>query len=890
MENLAIKGEAVEDGLSTLFYSLCITPDAKSLDEAFFDKIRSLLLSAGKLEWSKRPRSYTVLRLIDRVDAMKRLILEGCLDLHFPYSDSAVPEPLRASSVRFKFLDAQRLVLTKAASMETEKGRHAHFNCDANAHFHILNPLLGRGAFGVVDHVRSKLSLNEFARKKISRARTFARDKAAMRMFENELRNLRRLRHPHLVELVGSYTDPRFIGLLMSPVADTNLKVFLDMNQAPTMAEKAPLIRQFVGCLAGAVSYLHSQQCRHKDIKPSNILIKGDHVLLTDFGTARDWSDRTRGTTTGPTGPYTPGYASPEVVDQAPRGEPSDIWSLGCVYLDMLTVLESDTFAQRNAFFESHGTGLTLVRSNYDAFSLYIDQLGGTNAQDGALSGWIRRMLRPNPSKRISASELFAQIQEEVTVHHYYGECCFDAGYSTDHSDVSSAFVDETAVSLQTPTSHDRSGEGDKQQFTGVYGYESTESLGLTSKSDDREPDSISSRCLHKDEEKDVMAEMQTASLSPSISDTIQPPLPQLSCSATSPSRFFIRQSEREKHSYQRTDTDYSIPPLPDIGAEDGQEYRTSIIRMPHVEELFTHRIYSNSLQNLRNELAFAFLPALRANSSFPAFLYLERSLLDLCNNRYKSAEMHALGAVSQDPMRARPWLYVAESRMAMNNMTGALGAYQRAVELCNAESKQGLLDALQKARTSIRRSMKQTAKVTCETVPNGDSTDSTSDRNEEVVNAEQYYNWRARKDKPKSNRGVYERSDLETSASPDKRPRPRVTKPRGRRQRVDGFGQVVNQGADSESSGSSTKCHTGHSLVRGVQPSKGTRPIATTYDYDTTQFQPWFDPGASPQPQEQRLRFPFYPLPTVDLPEIGSYNSIKVDADAHRSSQYRLR
>lgn len=194
--------------------------------------------------------------------------------------------------------------------------------------------VLGESVFdkiGRVDHVRSKLSLEEYARKKIARARTFSGDKAAMRMFENELTNLKRLRHHHLVTFVGSYTDPRYIGMLTTPVAECDLQQLL--QSAPS---NPSLLRQFFGCLCSAVQYLHSQKCRHKDIKPGNILVRKGTVFLTDFGTALNWSDRSGSSTGGTTGPFTPRFTAPEVFKCERRNESSDIWSLGCVYLDIL--------------------------------------------------------------------------------------------------------------------------------------------------------------------------------------------------------------------------------------------------------------------------------------------------------------------------------------------------------------------------------------------------------------------------------------------------------------------------------------------------------------------------------------------------------------------------
>lgn len=127
-------------------------------------------------------------------------------------------------------------------------------------------------------------------------------------MLINKLGNLKRLKYAHLVRLVSSYTDPQYIGLLMEPVADCDLKHFL--NQTPLPPGCFSLLRRSFGCLASAVKCLHESKCRHKDLKPGDILVKEDNLLITDFGTARDWNDWTRGTTFGRSGPFTPAYAA----------------------------------------------------------------------------------------------------------------------------------------------------------------------------------------------------------------------------------------------------------------------------------------------------------------------------------------------------------------------------------------------------------------------------------------------------------------------------------------------------------------------------------------------------------------------------------------------------
>jgi serine/threonine protein kinase len=85
---------------------------------------------------------------------------------------------------------------------------------------------------------------------------------------------------------MGSYTDPKYFALLMSPVADYDLASY--MAEAVNSVDKESLLRTFFGCLCNGLQYLHQSQIRHRDVKPQNILVKGSTVLLTDFGISLD--------------------------------------------------------------------------------------------------------------------------------------------------------------------------------------------------------------------------------------------------------------------------------------------------------------------------------------------------------------------------------------------------------------------------------------------------------------------------------------------------------------------------------------------------------------------------------------------------------------------------
>ncbi|KAF2655800.1 kinase-like protein, partial [Lophiostoma macrostomum CBS 122681] len=201
------------------------------------------------------------------------------------------------------FVRTQNLVLTKSLDLEKgEKGHHCHFGQGESAQLESLL-VLGRGAFGQVD------------------------------------------------KLVGSYTDPRYMSLIMSPVADMDLNKYL--QQATTSRHDE--LRTFFGCLATALEYLHENRIRHKDIKPANILVDHGRVLFTDFGLSRDFTDAEGSTSMSMVNGLTPKYCAPEVAQHEPRNTMSDIWSLGVVFLEIIAVLKGMGIQTMYGFFRQPG-------------------------------------------------------------------------------------------------------------------------------------------------------------------------------------------------------------------------------------------------------------------------------------------------------------------------------------------------------------------------------------------------------------------------------------------------------------------------------------------------------------------------------------------------------
>jgi serine/threonine protein kinase len=363
---------------------------------------------------------------------------------------------LRDHSARLAFLELQYLVYnTKALNLERH-APHGHFSDSTEVPFKKVGEL-GKGGFGYVDRVVSTISHQEYARKLILRGRTFKKDKQVLRDFTKELSNLKQLSHKHLVELVGSYTDKKFVAIVMLPVADTNLQTFLERKDLDERSRS--LLRPFFGCLTSALCYLHDNRIRHKDIKPSNVLIKGDQVYFTDFGTALDWSDR-GSSITSTAAPTTPRYCAPEVMAYDQRSSSSDIWSFGCVFLEMWTVLRSRTLEDLRTHMASHGSGAREYHSNLEAITGWIEILRCCSgpSSDMIPSTWIANMVQQKPTDRWNIHTLDNRMGEacvDTSVQHMFkGMCCLEPEDDLSEDTLSSAEGGEDLSTARSQLQH----------------------------------------------------------------------------------------------------------------------------------------------------------------------------------------------------------------------------------------------------------------------------------------------------------------------------------------------------------------------------------------------------------------------------------------------------
>lgn len=127
-----------------------------------------------------------------------------------------------------------------------------------------------------------------------------------MRKFKNEASALNRLHHDNIVGVYGCFEANNTVYYAMEFLNGGSVDDSLAANGPLPQAQVLKLAAQ----VASALSYLHSSNMLHLDLKPSNLMLRdADHVALIDFGLAKQFDDSGNPESSTTIGGGTPGYA-----------------------------------------------------------------------------------------------------------------------------------------------------------------------------------------------------------------------------------------------------------------------------------------------------------------------------------------------------------------------------------------------------------------------------------------------------------------------------------------------------------------------------------------------------------------------------------------------------
>lgn len=209
--------------------------------------------------------------------------------------------------------------------------------------------LIGEGSFGSVFLALHAITGELMAVKQVeipSATKGTEFDKRKNNMvfaLKHEIELLQGLHHSNIVQYLGTTTDDQYLNIFLEYVPGGSIATIL--KQYNTFQE--PLVKNFVRQILAGLAYLHNRDIIHRDIKGANILVdnKGG-IKISDFGISKRVEASTvlgsRASGGGGGGhlhrPSLQGsvyWMAPEVVRQTAHTKKADIWSLGCLVVEM---------------------------------------------------------------------------------------------------------------------------------------------------------------------------------------------------------------------------------------------------------------------------------------------------------------------------------------------------------------------------------------------------------------------------------------------------------------------------------------------------------------------------------------------------------------------------
>ncbi|KAG2382327.1 hypothetical protein C9374_005529 [Naegleria lovaniensis] len=244
--------------------------------------------------------------------------------------------------------------------------------------------VVGKGTFGQAVLVQSKIDNNLYIIKQIEISSIPEKErKEAL----NEVKVLSSLQHPNIVKYVDSFTEGGKLNIVMEYASQGDLYEKIKLQKSTLFPEEKILDWFIQICMA--VKYIHDRRILHRDLKTQNIFIAADGtVKLGDFGISKVLQSTMECAKTLVGTPY---YLSPELCQEKPYNNKSDVWSLGCILYELTTL--------KHAFEANNMKALVgkILRGTYPPISA---------TYTAELRNLVAKMLQKDPKDRPSINSV----------------------------------------------------------------------------------------------------------------------------------------------------------------------------------------------------------------------------------------------------------------------------------------------------------------------------------------------------------------------------------------------------------------------------------------------------------------------------------------------------
>ena len=269
---------------------------------------------------------------------------------------------------------------------------------------------IGEGAFGKAWLVHRKDDLNSrFVIKEVNISKMSHREKDDAR---NEITVLSQMKHPNIVSYQGSFEEAGKLFILMDYCdgGDLHTKISSLKNQ---LFEEDQIVNWFVQLCLG-IKHIHDRKILHRDIKTQNIFLnrQASIVKVGDFGISKVMNSTVELARTCIGTPY---YLSPEICEGRPYNHKSDVWSLGCVLYELVSL--------KHAFEAGNMNNLVLkiIKGSYPALPTKYSK---------ELRNLVGLLLKRHPRDRPSVNEILKTPIIQARIEKFLSETLIHREFS----------------------------------------------------------------------------------------------------------------------------------------------------------------------------------------------------------------------------------------------------------------------------------------------------------------------------------------------------------------------------------------------------------------------------------------------------------------------------
>ncbi|NXX66388.1 NEK5 kinase, partial [Spizella passerina] len=205
---------------------------------------------------------------------------------------------------------------------------------------------IGEGSFGKIFLAKGKMDDEPCVIKEINLTKMPVKEKEAS---EKEVILLAKMKHANIVTFYASLQEENKLYIVMEYCDGGDLMKRINMQHG-VLFDEDQILTWFVQISLG-LKHIHDKKILHRDVKAQNVFLSnnGRVAKLGDFGIARQLNSTTEFAHTCVGTPY---YLSPEICENRPYNNKTDIWSLGCVLYELCALKHPVSTFQGNSLHE----------------------------------------------------------------------------------------------------------------------------------------------------------------------------------------------------------------------------------------------------------------------------------------------------------------------------------------------------------------------------------------------------------------------------------------------------------------------------------------------------------------------------------------------------------